>query len=728
MNEPIYSQNEPSLAKLKLRSELSFSLRTNNGKAFMLVHDALHSRYYRLGTDEWKIVKLFDGRTTLRQVRQNAVELVGEETASPTEVGRLANWLVQCGLAECTEGSLNSPAPTPCTTIGHRWHEPLNKTAQLGKWNPLFLNISLPNPARMLRYAYPTVAWLFSPYLVPVWLVVCMFGGHSIFSQWDRFRSSLQDVFATENWIYLLSVWIVLKILHEMGHAIACLRYGGDVTRCGLMLIVFSPIAWVDVTSSWSFRSKWQRIFVSAAGMYVEFFLAAIAAIIWAQTSDPLVATLMHNIVLSASVTTLLFNLNFLMRFDGYYILSDLMEIQNLYAAGRQSTQQLIRRSLLGMSAALPNLPKNKLAIVRAYGLAAMIWRITFCVGILIVAAHLFHGAGIVLALFSGAIWFAIPILRFGLLLWHGTENEQPNRTRFALIGGVCLVAGAACMALPWPGTTIAHGVVEFSPLRTVRVDSSGFVQEISVIPGQDVDAGDVLLRLENSALSSKLADIELQIQVQQIARRVNHRDNDMAQYSAVGKKLDSLHEQRQQLVAKVNALNVRAPIDGTLIANSLESLTGKYVESGTELLSVGSTGEKEVRISIQQQDIEAFRNRDNGGVSIGVTGHALPNGDAQLKRLIPKATRRVIHFALAATSGGPLAVQQNPNEQSSDHFLLVEPRFEGVIAIPKSLSEELRAGEVCRVSLGRGQQKVYEKLWTFARSYFERKSQRGVL
>ena len=722
--EELQNTSDPSLTKIRLRSELTNSLRTANDKAYVMVFDPLQSQYFRLGLVEWKIARLFDGTRTLRQAVRDATNKLGDET-SPAEVSRLGHWLVQNELAECVQGSLKPKADETKQqqSTAHLWHEPLNQVSQLGKWNPLFLKISLPNPAPVLERLSPWLGWLFSKPFALVWLMLCAAGSYSVFRGWEKFTSSLGDVFATENWLYLLLVWVVLKVLHELGHAIACLRYGGQVTRCGMMFILFSPIAWVDVTSSWSFRSRWRRIVVSSAGMYVEFLIAAIAAIVWGWTEDPFVATITRNIVISASVTTLLFNLNFLMRFDGYYILSDLLDIQNLYAAGQQYLQYWNRRYLLGIQATRPRFSGLKMNLVRAYGFGAMVWRITFCVGILIVAAHLFKGAGIVLAVFSGVIWFAVPTLRFLVLVWSGVGQEKPNRLRFGMICGSLLLLSAVCLLSPWPGRTLAHGVVEFSPLRSIRADSPGFVTTVRVTDGQRVSAGEILLELRNEEVRRELADIELQIQAQMIARRVAHRDNEMAEYESIGKKLESLREQRLQLITKVASLLIRAPISGTVIAQHLETMQGKYVESGTEMLMVGSTGNKEVRISIEQHDIDAFRDPSNHKVRLEVQGHALPDGVAKLNRLYPRASERVSHPSLIATNGGPLAVQQNPNPNSQDEVILVEPCFEGVVAIPPTLSDKLMAGEVCRVSVGRGHQRVYEKLWSFARSYFEYKA-----
>ncbi len=724
-NEPVICPHDPGSTRVELRPELTFSLRQNNGKRYMLAHDQLMSRYFRLGINEWKIAKLMDGTRTLRKVISDAAEVVGQGNASPQEVSRLATWLVRSGLAQ----SLNaSPTQDSLVTGNNSWRDAIQGTARLGKWNPLFVRLTLPNPQRALERLKPYLSWLFSGYFLAIWLTVCLLGAQRVFSDWNRFRDSLRDVLAPENWLYLMAVWVLLKVVHEVGHAIACMRWGGTVTRCGLMFVLFSPIAWVDVTSAWSLRSKWQRIFVSAAGIYVEFFVAALAAICWAYTDSPWVATLTRNIVISASVTTLLFNSNFLMRFDGYYILSDLLEIENLYESGQQYVTYWRRRYLLGMVARRPNHNGMRLHLVRVYGIAALVWRVVFCVGILIVAAQLFHGAGIVLAVFSAVIWFAIPLLQFISQLLPSDAAEQPNCQRVGMVAGAFAVITLLGLYAPWPGTTSAAGFVEFSPLKTIRVQTPGFVEEVVVSPGDLVRQGDVLLKLRNHDVERELSDLELQIRIQEISLRIHHRDNDMSTYGAVAQKLASLREQHAHLSTRVGLLELRAPIDGTVIAKHLTPLKGKYVKSGDELLSVGSRGEKEVRFSIPQHNIRVFRESENDDVSISIRGRSLQRATATLVRVHPRATQNILHHGLASTNGGPLAVQQSSDDQQRVATHLVEPHFEGLVRLPHSLSDEVHAGELCFVSIGRGRIRVYEKLWYFAQRFFEGKTQDTVL
>ncbi len=723
LGETHRSEHQPSLAKVKLRKEVTHSLRSCDGEPFLLVHDPIRSQFYRLGVIDWRLASLFDGERTLRQVVAEADSVIGKDKAPPADVSRLAGWLVQTGLAEIVEGSLTGKPQT--VAPGQSWAKPLQQTAKLGAWNPLFLKFSLPNPQPILQAIYPLTSWMFSSSFFLIWLSVCVFGCYSVFTQWTRFHSSLFDVFSSGQWLQLLVVWLVLKVLHELGHAVCCMRYGGRVTRWGLMFIMFSPIAWVDVTAAWSFRSKWQRAAVSAAGMYIEFFLAAIAAIVWANTTNPVVATVARNVVISASFTTLLFNLNFLMRFDGYFILTDLLDIQNLYESGQRYLQYFKRRHLFGMRATPMKFTGWKLHFIRLYAFGAMIWRLVFYVGIVIVAAHLFHGAGLVLAVFSGLLWFGVPFVRMCLMFATGGSDADPvSRVRFATVSlASCLLFGGA-MCLPWPGSTRAHGYVEYSPLHDLRVDRPGFVRKVHVSPGDVVAKDQVLLTMENPELVRELADLELQLRIQNVQRRVTHNDDDLASYSAAGNKVESLEEQRDQLASQIESLTVRAPIAGTVIANELDSLVGKFMTSGSDLLSVGSTGTKEVRLSIPQKEIETFRGSINAPVQLSIKGHRLRDRSATFSRVTPRATRRVLHPALAATSGGPLAVQPSADGEEGDSQVLVEASFEGIVAVPESLSDELHAGEICSISLGRGHRRVYEKLWRYGCEFFDRKSQ----
>lgn len=165
---------------------------------------------------------------------------------------------------------------------------------------------------------------------------MCLAAVWQLISSWSSFTKELQTVVAPHNWPSLMIAWILLKVLHESAHGLVCKKYGGVVSETGIMFLWGMPVPYVDVTSSWAFRSKRQRIYTALAGMYVELFVAALAALFWSHTGPGWIHYWCVHLVVIAGISSLLFNGNPLMRFDGYYVLMDLLEIPNLYGFGQQ--------------------------------------------------------------------------------------------------------------------------------------------------------------------------------------------------------------------------------------------------------------------------------------------------------------------------------------------------------------------------------------------------------
>ena len=201
-------------------------------------------------------------------------------------------------------------------------------------------------------------------------------------------------------------------MLHETAHGLACKRFGGTVGSAGFTLLFFMPLAYVDVTSSWRFRSKWQRIATAAAGIYAELFVASIATMVWAASSPGTLQTMALNIALTAGVSTLVFNANPLVRFDGYFILSDLLEMPNLYSCGQQWMADFLQWHVLGRETATPAWPRKKAWIIRVYAVAALAWRVlfflTFALGLIGTLGHL----GMVLAAVLLGFAWGLPVVQ----------------------------------------------------------------------------------------------------------------------------------------------------------------------------------------------------------------------------------------------------------------------------------------------------------------------------
>ena len=339
-----------------------------------------------------------------------------------------------------------------------------NNGQEKGQWNPLCLKIPLFRPDPLLTRLLPWTSWLFSFPATAAAALLGMVGGpvrcfRIGHASWKRLEASCPQAGGFGIGI----AWLAIKVIHELAHGIVCKRYSGNARQAGVVLILGAPIAYVDVTSSWRFRSKWQRIHTAAAGIYVELLISAIAAIAWCNLQPGVVSDLCFQTIVIAGVATILFNANPLMRFDGYYILTDLLNLPNLAPEGQQFVRHLARRTFLGVPSHL-SWGWKKYVAVSCYAAAAFVWRFLVFVSILTAAASAFRGAGILLAAVGLAFWIIPPLYSTSKYLLVGERWEQPKRLRvlFSTVGLTAFLALSAVL-LPWPGSYRAPAVATYA-------------------------------------------------------------------------------------------------------------------------------------------------------------------------------------------------------------------------------------------------------------------------
>ncbi|MCA9072449.1 MAG: efflux RND transporter periplasmic adaptor subunit, partial [Planctomycetaceae bacterium] len=463
--------------------------------------------------------------------------------------------------------------------------------------------------------------------------------------------------------------------------------------------VLFAPMAYVDVTSSWGFRSRWQRMHVAAAGMIAEFHIASLCAFWWLNTDSPVVAQFLFTVIFMASLTTVLFNANPLMRFDGYYLLADLVNIPNLASNGFQYLKGVVSRWFLGAPQREVGWQGTKGFIVRVYGVLAFFWRIVVCAGLLISASLLFHGAGVMLAGMGVLTWVCLPV-GGAIRTWAQHANRNPLLVlRFLFSFGLLVGLGVFVWdVLPWPGARQAHGIIEYAPLSVVRAEVAGFVEEVCVEDRQTVAKGDLLLRLRNDDLETEFRELEIAIQQSEVKRRKHLNEEEIASAqveqenrTALQKRLSELQKQRERLL-------VRAPQAGRVMARELPLLPETYLKEGDPILEIGDPENKELQIAISQPDIETYRSRLSQSVPIRLRIGTTIQGN--LIKLDPRATQTCPHPALCAPVGGPLAVRSEQEEGQENEHQLVEPHLKGTVQLDARASTELEAGLIGGIAL----------------------------
>jgi putative peptide zinc metalloprotease protein len=700
---PDFAVREIEVTAPRLRDGLRWTFQQIAGEGSYLLEDPLGGRFYRLGRREYEFAKRLDGRQTVSDLVATSARGDSGAALEAGEATSLVRMLIDAGLVTTADSD-------HAERVWDEVNSKQDSKRTLGKMGQImFLKLPLGNPDRFFAAAATRMSWLTGPFFGFIWLATLLWGAVAIFGEKERFAAQMSGLFDFGNLWILGGLWLVLKVFHECWHGLVCRRFGGVVPEAGVtLLLLTTPLGYVNASSSTAFASKWQRIAVSAAGIYGELFVAALAAILWAKVEPGALSGALHQVVVLSSITTLLFNANPLMRFDGYYILSDLLDIPNLFTKGQKVSQWIFRRWILGMKKAKFPLPKtDRIRLIMAYGLAASVWKVMVVVGLFITAAFLFEGAGLILAVFAGAVMIVQWIAGMAEYLKKSATAEGLRPVRLVLRVATMLgLITAALFLIKVTPTAKAPAVVQDVRGGAVRIDCPGLLTQLFVSDSEQVKEGELLARLENIEEISRLHQLETEIESSRLRRDQFLEDGEIAASQAESENLAALEGIAKDLRTYTASLELRAPRAGIVDGRHLELLLGTWIEPGRLLLSVAAEDAKELIILAAAEDRESFEEarRANREVAFQPRGR-LQVWKAALRDTVPRASLEPAHFALIAPGDGPLPVKQRGeepeakagggNDSAASRYELTKPRFEIRADLAGEGSAALRDGEM---------------------------------
>lgn len=722
---------DPARTIVRLAEGLSVQPQVYSGKTFYHLQWTTEEKYYRIGYEEYVFLSLLDGKTNFSEAlalttralsNEDPLEISSDLSLPSADIAydshsadeftqqramELYRWLLQNGLATvCDEWSERRESHTA------------KPPSLLQRWNPLWLKINLGNPGTLLRCLHPFLGWMFSPLATVVGCLFIAAAAVRLWLNWSDFEAASETVLAPDNWLWLLIAWVGLKVIHETAHGLTCVRYGGVVSKTGIILALLAPLAWIDLSSSWKFSSRWHRIHTAAAGIYVEFLLAGAAVFAFGSVESQVVSHLLFNVIFMASITTLLFNANPLMKFDGYFILSDLTQIPNLAQEAQTAVKNVLKRAFFGIRSSQPTIHGRSAPFLLTYGVLAAFWKVLICTSLLLAASVLFHGAGIALAVFAVAAWFGIPAIKQAntlRLMWQQT----PLRVIRASILAACVSVGIGygVLTLPAPFPAVAPGIVSLPEGNTVRVAVDGFVDEIYVTPGQSVESGAALFRIANDEITNTYEDLRLQIRQEALRVQIAMDEKDPSEAALARKKQDFLQERFEQTEKRYNQLIVKAKTAGIVLGDHIPDLLDRHVEEGEVVCLIDGSDPREFRLSIDQFDQPIAEGVVGQQVPVRLGTRNLLSGTVH--RVIPRASRRLKYPALAAHAGGPLAVKPADDDEEGDSNLqLIDQRFEAVIVLDEPSQRHLPIGERGYAVLGHSDRTVGSWAYHTARTW----------
>lgn len=643
------------------------------GIVWYVLQDACSGKFFRVPEMVYHFISRLKVNQTVEEVWHSFIEDFPEHAPGQEEVIQVLSQLHHSNL-------LFYRSESDHTAILERKQKQVRQEHLTKLMAFMYLRIPIWNPEVMLTTFARVLTPLFSKYAFIIWLIVIGLGIDTVLSNWSAIRQQGQGFLSPDNLILLYISLFSLKFIHEMGHAISIKRFGGQVHTMGLMFIVLTPLPYVDATQTWALRNRWHRAVVGSAGMYVELFIAALAALVWARSAPGVVNSLAYNVMIIGSVSSLLFNGNPLLKFDAYYILSDITDLPNLYKKANDQWLYYFNRWLLGtQKAQSPSDNKYERIWYSVYGVCSLLYRLIVVFVITLYAADLWIGLGVAMLVVSFTMWVLIPMWKLFRFLSTNPEIRKNRRRAWFATGVVFSLLIGLVSLVPMPYYIKAPGVVQASNSSQLFTRSGGYLVSAKTESGVLVKRGETLAQFTNTDLIHQLHLVEQQI-IEVDWRLRQSLDSEQASLLALEKQKTALIEQEQELKIRIAGLNITAPFDGVWMPRNLKTKLGSVFNQSDELGSLYDLTSLRFSAVVSQEQASNLFNEyfvPNGALRlVGQTMHTFEVNDL---RLNPYRQTILPSNSLGWAAGGPVMAQRDEN----GNMVTQEPFFEVVVNLP---------------------------------------------
>jgi putative peptide zinc metalloprotease protein len=617
-----FEEYAPQLRRLtpRLRPDAGVVPQTFRGQTYFVLQDPITLQFYRVAETEREVLGQLDGRTTLGDIHDRLTAKHGVEAPSFRHLVQFVFMLRQANLT-VPEGDEET-----------RWtvERAMKKRRQRLKQRVasfMYVTIPLFDPERFLNAAMPYVRWAFSKWFFAVWVLTVGAAFVTFLYHADSLMRDASNILAPGNLLFLYVAFVVIKTFHEFGHAFAAKHYGAEVHRMGVMFLIFMPCWYVDTTPIWALPRKWPKALVGAAGMLTELFLASLALFAWLTLEQGTLRTILYNAIFIASVSTIIFNGNPLLRYDAYYILADILEIPNLRQHASQYLSYLMRRYLIGERMPPETRPAREKTWFLLYGVLSFLYRSVVVVSIVLYVASQFLIIGVVMAMIVGVLWVMTPLVKLVKYVFFGKSTRAVRWRAVGVFAGGAAAVVVGLGVVPMPTGVRAPCALEAHEERVLRAEWPGFLTQVLVKDGDHVRQDQVLAVVTNEELDYQVRTQDLKVR-QSEARLRELETRDLAAAQAEAFRQEMLRKDLAALKERQALLTFRAPFDGQVIAPNLARIKGRFLLMGEELFTIASLDRLRVVAVVDDADIEAISrpsSADDEGSAAADTQPAAP-------------------------------------------------------------------------------------------------------
>jgi len=649
MSGSLYSPSWYRVAELKprLRTHCQIHRHSYRGELWYVLQNLVTGRFHRFPPNVYFIMGLMDGKRSLQQIWESAAEKLADDVPSQQEVIQLLTQLFNADVLQ--------------TDVFPVIEEMQNRSQKMQRQknmqhlrSPLSIKIPLFDPDRLLSALLPWFRWCFTPAVLLIWVLVIISGIVLAAQYWEPLTENVVDrALSLENILLLWFVFPVVKILHELGHGLAVKHWGGEVHELGIMFLVFMPVPYIDASASSGFQQKRRRVLVAAGGLIVELFLAVMALLIWMNAEPGMTRAVAFNIMLIAGVSAILFNGNPLLRYDSYYILSDLVEIPNLGGRANQYIAYLIQKYIFRAPAAhSPVLAEGEKGWLFFYAIASFCYRMLMMVSIVLMVGGQYFIVGTVLAVWSLYSMLLQPLFKTLKALFVSHAIASVRKRSIAIVGCVIAITSTAIMLVPVPASVRVEGVVWAAEKTMVRPEVNGTIAKVVAVAGSQVQVGDELIEINNLQLQ---ADVEIyQAQLKEVEVRYSQEIiSDRAKAQITRQEIVAVKGLLQRSIERQESLKVRSQKAGVFIVEQVEDLSGRYVQRGDVLAYIMADNEDiMLRVVVNQDQANLVRHL-NRQVEVHFSGNFDQIINATIQREVPAATDEIPSTVLTTEGGG---------------------------------------------------------------------------
>lgn len=655
--------------RVKLRPDLVVQPQFYEGMTHYVIKDPIALKYFRFKVEEYFLLQQFDGKNTLQDVKRGFEKKYRPQTISVEDLIRFASQLHEAGIAQ-----IDTPEQGKVLITRRR----KNRWKRLWQFmaNILYIKIPIIDPEKLLTRMYPFFRWIYTKWFITFSVGTMLAALTLVISHWTEFQAKLPEFQSFFNWRTIVYFWCslaVVKVIHEFGHGLTAKHFGGEVHEMGILFLVLTPALYCDVTDSWLLPSKWKRIWISAAGIYVECFLASLATFVWWNTTEGLLNSLMLATMFICSVNTILFNANPLLRYDGYYVMADWLEIPNLRMKSTQFFAYLFQEKVLGLEIPVQSyMPKSRRGLFVTYAITSYLyrWLVTFSILYFLtqfLKPYKLQTISYMLAIGSLVPLAGMPCYQMFKFVRQPGRMRKVKKARAAAFSAVAGAAIAGILLIPTPLRVTGTLVLTAAQPAQIYAEIPGRLVELKVRDGDPVHEGQIIATLSNLDLQRERekmqGDLEVNVRKAMAYSKSFRSREDRALAMELEEHAQMLEPALAKLTEQIGKLTLIAPRDGNALGVPHPETTGQWVKPGKAFCEVGDPHKLEAHLILDQTDIDLVRVDRRCWVKI------YGNSEQTIKGRVSEVAKRnrdEVPPELSNLAGGEIATKPDPHTQQA--------------------------------------------------------------